>query len=140
MTPKDLSKEWDFTWMREIEFVNPDGGFAVVAETLERIGMVKKPDTLIQTAHILHKRGKYYIMHFKEMFLLDGKGQNAKNPFNEQDLARRNGIVDLLTKWNLVIPKTQEEGGNTSGLFIVPFRDRDAYDFQTKYSIGNKKG
>ena len=140
MTTKDLSKDWDFTCMREIDIINPDGGFAVIAETLERIGMFKKPETIVQTAHILHKRGKYYIVHFKEMFLLDGKGIYAKNPFNEYDLARRNGIVDLLTKWNLIYPKKKETPSSTKDLFIVPFRDKNLYYLEQKYSIGNKKG
>ncbi|MCH8476266.1 MAG: translational repressor RegA, partial [Opitutales bacterium] len=93
----------------------------------------------VQTAHILHKKGKYYIVHFKEMFLLDGKGANSKNPFNEDDRCRRNGIVDLLVKWKLVtaVHLRDWEDAHTNNIRVVPFKERDGYIFESKYTIGS---
>ena len=83
----------------EVQLVEPDN-FLLVKETLTRIGIAsKKTNTLYQSCHILHKQGKYYIMHFKELFLLDGK---KNTDFSENDVARRNTIVNLLEEWELI--------------------------------------
>ena len=82
----------------EVTLAEPDD-FLKVRETLSRIGVASKKDkTLYQSCHILHKQGKYYLLHFKELFLLDGK----KSDFSEEDKGRRNTIVNLLSEWNLL--------------------------------------
>jgi hypothetical protein len=113
--------------------------FLKVRETLSRIGLASKKDnTLYQSCHILHKQGKYYIVHFKELFLLDGKNAD----FSEGDLARRNRIVNLLEEWNLIeqvdYSKTETPEAPLNQIKIIPFKDKDQWNLVTKYTIGAK--
>lgn len=124
----------------EIELIEPDN-FLLVKETLTRIGVASKKDnTLYQSCHILHKQGKYYIMHFKELFLLDGK---KNTDFTENDQARRNTIANLLEEWGLVKvvdkSKTESPVVPISHVKIIPFKDKANWTCLAKYSIGTKK-
>lgn len=112
--------------------------FLKVKETLSRIGLASRKDnTLYQSCHIFHKQGKYYIVHFKELFLLDGKESN----FSEQDLARRNRIASLLNEWGLidiVEPKMIEEPiAPLNQVKIIAHKDKANWNLQVKYTIGN---
>lgn len=114
--------------------------FLKVRETLTRIGVASRKDrTLYQSCHILHKQGKYYIVHFKELFALDGKPTN----FAEEDIARRNTIANLLTEWGLITLvdpiKTEEPVAPLSQIKIISYKDKDAWELVTKYNIGKKK-
>lgn len=116
-----------------------DEDFLKVRETLSRIGVAsKKEQILYQSCHILHKQGMYYIVHFKELFGLDGKPSN----FSEEDIARRNTIANLIAEWGLVtlvdIHKTKEPIAAMSQIKIIPFRDKNDWELVTKYSIGRK--
>jgi hypothetical protein len=124
----------------EVKLVESDN-FLLVKETLTRIGIAsKKTNTLYQSCHILHKQGKYYIMHFKELFLLDGK---KNTDFSENDLARRNTIANLLEEWELIEivnkNKTAEPIVPISHIKIIPFKEKNNWILTAKYSIGNKK-
>jgi len=117
-----------------------DDDFLKVRETLTRIGVASRRDnTLFQSCHILHKQGKYYIVHFKELFLLDGKPSN----FDESDQGRRNTIVNLLADWGLVeiVNKTMSEQPLTplSQIKIIPFKEKEEWNLVPKYNIGRKK-
>lgn len=109
--------------------------FLKVKETLTRIGIASnKNKTLSQSCHILHKQGRYYIVHYKEMFLLDGK----TSTFNEEDLARRNTIVKLLSDWGLVeVDELPEPRGSMATIKILPHRDKSEWTLVEKYSIGS---
>mgnify|MGYP003389497229 CR=1 FL=1 len=114
--------------------------FLKVKETLTRIGISsRKEKKLYQSCHILHKRGKYYIVHFKELFALDGLPSN----FGESDIARRNTIVGLLAEWELlgiVKPECCEEPiASLGSIKILPFKDKDEWELCPKYHIGNRK-
>jgi hypothetical protein len=114
--------------------------FLKVKETLTRIGIAsKKEQKLFQSCHILHKQGKYYIVHFKELFMLDGK----TNDFSEEDRARRNMIVTLLEEWELVksvdASKNVEPVAPLSQIKILPFKEKDQWELIAKYSIGKKR-
>lgn len=113
--------------------------FLIVKETLTRIGIPsKEKKKLTQTCHILHKRGKYYIMHFKELFALDGKSTTL----NEQDLQRRNLIANLLEEWGLLLVVDADkytDEADIASVKILPARDADEWELIAKYSIGNKK-
>lgn len=114
--------------------------FLKIKETLTRIGVAsRKDDTLYQSCHILHKQGRYYIVHFKELFMLDGKNSN----FEEIDIGRRNTIVNLLAEWKLVqlVDKSRSEAPLTplNQIKIVSFKDKDKWTLVPKYTIGNKK-
>jgi len=109
-------------------------------ETLTRIGVAsKKEKKLYQSCHILHKRGKYYIVHFKELFLLDGK----QSDFSEEDKARRNSIANLLEEWKLIVivdkDKFQEPKAPMSQIKILPHKEKSEWILETKYSIGKRK-
>lgn len=113
--------------------------FLKVRETLTRIGLASKKDnTLYQSCHILHKQGKYYIVHFKELFALDGK----ETDLTENDIARRNTIVNLLAEWELVKivnkDQTKEPIVSMSQVKIIPYKEKDEWNLVTKYSIGKK--
>lgn len=113
--------------------------FLKVRETLSRIGLASKKDnTLYQSCHILHKQGKYYIVHFKELFLLDGKDST----FSEGDIARRNRIIHLLDEWELIeivdYKKIEDPIAPLNQIKIIPFKDKDNWNLVTKYTIGNK--
>ena len=122
----------------EVRLKNPED-FLKIKETLSRIGLASKKDnTLYQSCHILHKQGKYYIVHFKELFLLDGKDSTLV----EGDLARRNRIVNLLEEWellDLVHPeKTVEPIAPLNQIKIISFKEKNNWALVTKYTIGNK--
>lgn len=113
--------------------------FLKVKETLTRIGVASHKDrTLYQSCHILHKRGKYYIVHFKEIFLLDGK----RSDISEADYARRNAIAKLLQEWGLVeIVVPDQIVGNLAPLHqikIIPFKEKRDWTLCAKYTIGKK--
>lgn len=114
--------------------------FLKVKETLTRIGVASKKDqTLYQSCHILHKQGKYYIVHFKELFALDGRPTNM----SEGDIARRNTITNLLQEWGLISIvdkiKTQDPVTPLNQIKILPFKEKNAWQLVSKYSIGKKK-
>lgn len=115
--------------------------FLKVKETLTRIGVASRKDqTLFQSCHILHKQGKYYIVHFKELFLLDGKTQQTV--FDETDRARRNTIANLLAEWGLVIlvdPKKSDTPSGTVPIDIIPYREKRNWKLVPKYEIGKKR-
>lgn len=124
----------------EVQLVEPDN-FLLVKETLTRIGIAsKKTNTLYQSCHILHKQGKYYIMHFKELFLLDGK---KNTDFSENDKARRNTIANLLEEWELIKIVDKKRTGEPvvpiSHIKIISFKEKNDWILTAKYSIGNKK-
>jgi hypothetical protein len=113
--------------------------FLKVRETLTRIGVAaKKENVLYQSCHILHKQGKYYIVHFKELFALDGKPSNL----SENDLERRNTIANLLEEWGLVkvvdVEKTKLIAP-LSQIKIISFKDKNDWQLVAKYNIGKKK-
>jgi hypothetical protein len=123
----------------EISLKNADD-FLKVRETLTRIGVAsRKEKRLYQSCHILHKRGKYYIVHFKELFALDGKPSD----FSESDLGRRNTIANLLAEWGLLLivnPEASVEPVSPmSQIKILPHSERDEWELITKYNIGSKK-
>ena len=125
--------------MVEVKLREPDD-FLKVRETLTRIGIAsRKEKTLFQSCHILHKQGKYYIVHFKELFALDGKTTN----FTENDTARRNSIANLLSEWELIKlvnpDKSAEPTVPLSQLKILSFKEKDEWDLTPKYNIGNKR-
>jgi hypothetical protein len=114
--------------------------FLKVRETLTRIGVAsKKEKILYQSCHILHKKGKYYIVHFKELFSLDGKPTD----FSENDVARRNTVVNLLSDWELIgivdKEKTKELTVSLSQIKIIPHKEKSEWQLVPKYNIGAKK-
>ena len=119
----------------EIELNDPDD-FLKVKETLTRMGVPSfKTNTLYQSCHILHKRGRYFIMHFKEMFLLDGKDANL----SEEDIRRRNLIAKLLCEWGLIKIKNLkmvEEEVEMNKIKIIPYSEKNNWTLAAKYSIG----
>ena len=122
----------------EVRLHNPED-FLKVKETLSRIGLAsKKENTLYQSCHILHKQGKYYIVHFKELFLLDGKQAD----FSEGDIARRNRIVALLDEWELVELVNPSMIDNPiaplNQIKIIPYKEKSQWNLVTKYTIGNR--
>jgi hypothetical protein len=116
-----------------------DDDFLKVRETLTRIGVASRKDrTLYQSCHILHKQGRYYIVHFKELFALDGKPTN----FSENDEARRNTIVNLLTEWDLVKLESTDKLdpiAPLSQIKILPFKEKGDWTLTAKYNIGKKR-
>ena len=114
--------------------------FLKIKETLTRIGVASKKDkTLYQSCHILHKQGRYYIVHFKELFALDGKPSN----FSEGDIARRNTIVNLLKEWGLVdiviSTSTESPISPISQIKVLPHKEKNVWELVAKYNIGKKK-
>jgi hypothetical protein len=114
--------------------------FLKVKETLTRIGVASRKDqSLYQSCHILHKQGKYYIIHFKELFMLDGKPAN----FSDDDIGRRNTIAALLEEWGLVkivnTDAVQDPRLPMSQIKILPFKEKDQWTLVSKYNIGRKK-
>jgi hypothetical protein len=123
----------------EIKF-NEEEDFLKIKETLTRIGIAsKKTNTLYQSCHILHKKGKYYLLHFKELFALDGKTTDI----TEDDIARRNTIAALLGEWGLceiVTPdKIIEPRASMSQIKILPYKEKESWNLESKYSIGKSK-
>lgn len=123
--------------MLEVTLKQPDD-FLKIRETLSRIGVASRKDkTLFQSCHILHKQGKYYIVHFKELFALDGK----KATLVENDIQRRNTIAILLQDWNLlniVKPENAENKAPLSQIKIIAFKEKGEWNLSAKYNIGKK--
>lgn len=123
----------------EVKLIEPDD-FLKVRETLSRIGIASYKDkTLYQSCHILHKKSKYYILHFKELFLLDGK----KSDFTEDDKARRNTIANLLHEWELVDLVDEDKSKSPvvpiSQIKIISHKEKNKWNLVQKYTIGKKK-
>lgn len=116
-----------------------DENFLKIRETLTRIGIASKRDnTIYQSCHILHKRGRFYITHFKEMFLLDGK----ESSFEASDIGRRNTIISLLAQWKLVTvvdpSEIESPRASLSSIKIVSFKDKQDWTLVAKYTVGRK--
>ena len=128
---------WSSADMLEVTIKQPDD-FLKVRETLTRIGVASRKDkTLFQSCHILHKQGKYYITHFKELFALDGKNSTL----TENDIQRRNTIALLLQDWNLieVVNTTMVENkAPLSQIKVLPFKEKNEWNLVAKYNIGKK--
>ncbi len=125
--------------MVECTLKEPDD-FLKIRETLTRIGVASRKDkTLFQSCHILHKQGRYFIVHFKELFALDGKPTN----FSENDQARRNTIANLLAEWGLILlvdsERTSELIVPLNRLKILAYKEKEEWTLTAKYNIGNKK-
>ena len=125
--------------MVECTLAEPDD-FLKIRETLTRIGVASRKDkTLFQSCHILHKQGRYFIVHFKELFALDGKPTN----FSENDQARRNTIANLLSEWGLIVlvnsERTAELTVPLNQLKILAYKEKDEWTLTAKYNIGSKK-
>ncbi len=133
----ELDNTWHPEKMLEVQLKEPDD-FLKVRETLTRIGVASRKDKkLFQSCHILHKQGRYFIVHFKELFALDGKFAN----FSENDLERRNTIASLLADWGLVAILNKENAQNKAPLSqikVLAFKEKDEWDLQAKYNIGKK--
>ena len=127
---------WTQEDMLEITLNEPDD-FLKVRETLSRIGVAsRKEKKLYQSCHILHKQGRYYVLHFKELFALDGKNTNL----TENDIARRNTIANLLRDWGLVnIIGEVGELAPLSQIKVLSFLEKNEWALETKYNIGSKK-
>ena len=130
------SVNWTQEQMLEVELKEPDD-FLKIRETLSRIGVASRKDkVLYQSCHILHKQGKYFIVHFKELFALDGKQTNL----SENDIARRNTISRLLSDWGLVKIKGETDpAAPLSQIKIISFKEKNEWILVTKYNIGKKK-
>lgn len=123
----------------EVTLDDPRDSFLKVIETLTRIGVTSRNEKkLVQSCHILQKKGKYYIVHFKEMFLLDGRRQTN---FTIEDMFRRNTIARLLEEWGLVKivdPEVMEGFVPMRKIRILPYREKNEWELVSKYTIGNK--
>jgi hypothetical protein len=135
---EEMMEEYNWTQeqMLEVSLSEPDD-FLKVRETLSRIGVSsRKERKLYQSCHILHKQGRYFIVHFKELFALDGKDTNL----SENDVARRNTIAKLLSDWGLVgIMGNAEPQAPLSQIKVLSFKEKDDWILETKYNIGKKK-
>jgi hypothetical protein len=133
-----MDSHWDASHMVEVTLQQPDD-FLKVRETLTRIGVASRSERkLYQSCHILHKQGRYYIVHFKELFLLDGKNSD----FSENDIQRRNRITKLLSDWglvNVVNEEQIEDASSISQIKILPHKEKAEWQLIPKYSIGSKK-
>lgn len=123
----------------EVRLPDPQA-FLKVKETLTRIGVASKKDkTLYQSCHILHKQGRYYLVHFKEMFMLDGKSTD----FSEEDRGRRNTIANLLAEWELISlvdpDKSKEPLTPLNRIKIIAYSEKPEWNLVAKYSLGKKK-
>lgn len=130
---------FDLNQLVEVRLKNAED-FLKVRETLSRIGLAsKKENTLYQSCHILHKQSKYYIVHFKELFMLDGK----EATFSEGDIARRNTIINLLDEWELIevvnYDKIETPVAQLNQIKIIPFKEKNKWNLVTKYTIGNSR-
>ena len=128
---------WTPDKMIEILLSEPDD-FLKVRETLTRIGVAsRKEKKLYQSCHILHKQGKYYIVHFKELFALDGKKANL----SINDVQRRNRIIQLLSDWGLITTITDEvlDIAPLNQIKVISYKDKGNWTLETKYNIGKKK-
>ena len=131
-------KEWVPADMLEVTLNEPDD-FLKIRETLTRIGVASRKDQkLYQSCHILHKQGRYFIVHFKELFLLDGKPSNLI----ENDVQRRNTIATLLSDWGLVTmikPSQAQDTAPLRQIKVIPFKEKTEWELCPKYNIGNTK-
>ena len=129
--------QWAPTDMLEVTLNEPDD-FLKVRETLTRIGVAsRKEKKLYQSCHILHKQGRYFIVHFKELFMLDGKKANLE----ETDIQRRNTIATLMSDWGLVTIENSDKAANCAPLRLIkilPFKEKNQWELCPKYNIGNK--
>jgi hypothetical protein len=129
--------EWSLDKLLEVEF-EKDDDFLKIKETLTRIGVASNRDkVLYQSTHILHKRGRYYIVHFKELFALDGKNSTI----DIVDIERRNAIIKLLVEWNLltVVDESKLDPMGHIGQFkVISFKDKKNWDLVPKYTIGSR--
>ena len=129
-------KDWTPASMLEVSLNEPDD-FLKIRETLTRIGVASRKDQkLYQSCHILHKQGRYFIVHFKELFLLDGKPSNLV----ENDLERRNTIATLLADWGLVSiinPERSKSLAPLRQIKVIPFKEKTQWELCPKYNIGN---
>ena len=134
----DLEYKWSPDQMVEVTLKEPDD-FLKVRETLTRIGVAsRKEKKIYQSCHILHKQGKYYIVHFKELFALDGKRANLFN----NDVQRRNRIAQLLSDWGLISVVDSEKIGDAAPLSqikVLSYKDKGEWTLESKYNIGKKK-
>ena len=132
------SISWSQDQMLEVVLREPDD-FLKVRETLSRIGVAsRKERKLYQSCHILHKQGKYYIVHFKELFALDGKTANL----TQNDVQRRNRITQLLSDWGLIsIVKTDEvlDIAPLNQIKVLSYKEKGEWELESKYNIGKKK-
>jgi len=130
--------QWSKNDMVEVNLKEPDD-FLKVRETLTRIGVAsRKEKKLFQSCHILHKKGQYYIVHFKELFALDGKKANL----SENDVQRRNRIIKLLSDWGLVeIVKedTVTDAAPLSQIKVISYKEKTEWTLESKYNIGKKR-
>jgi|TARA_B100000035_G_C21007902_1_gene558191 hypothetical protein len=138
MTEGEHEISWNVDMMVEVSLRQPDD-FLKVRETLTRIGVAsRKEKKLFQSCHILHKKGKYYIVHFKELFALDGKHANLTS----NDVERRNRITKLLSDWGLVDIASPESLGELAPLNqikVISYKDKGEWILESKYNIGKKK-
>ena len=122
----------------EVTLKNPDD-FLKVRETLSRIGVAsRKEKTLFQSCHILHKQSRYFIVHFKELFALDGKDAD----FSDNDLQRRNTVAHLLADWGLITilnPEIHEDKAPLNQIKVIAFKEKNEWELVQKYNIGRKK-
>lgn len=134
----DVAIEWSPSSMLEVTLNEPDD-FLKVRETLTRIGISSKKDKkLYQSCHILHKQGRYFIVHFKELFLLDSKPSNLV----QNDIQRRNTIATLLSDWGLITivnPEKAQDVAPLRQIKIISYKDKDNWELCPKYNIGSKK-
>ena len=130
--------KWTPDQMVEVNLSEPDD-FLKVRETLTRIGVAsRKEKKLYQSCHILHKQGKYYIVHFKELFALDGKSANL----SLNDVQRRNRIIQLLSDWGLITikkPDTIVDVAPLSQIKVLSYKDKGGWNLESKYNNGKKK-
>ena len=133
----ELDNSWHPENMLEVQLKEPDD-FLKVRETLTRIGVASRKDKkLFQSCHILHKQGRYFIVHFKELFALDGKEANL----TENDTERRNTIAQLLADWGLIAiinATVAEKKAPLSQIKVLSFKEKGEWDLQAKYNIGKK--
>jgi len=131
-------QEWTPAMMLEVVLNEPDD-FLKVRETLTRIGVASRKDNMLyQSCHILHKQGRYFITHFKELFLLDGKPSNLM----ENDIERRNTVATLLSDWRLITIVNNEQAKEKAPLRqikIISYKDKDQWQLCPKYNIGTNK-
>ncbi len=136
MEEQSQISNWHPDAMLEISLNEPDD-FLKVRETLTRIGVASRKDNkLFQSCHILHKQGRYFIVHFKELFLLDGKPSNLL----ENDVQRRNTISVLLSDWGLISilnPEAAKDVAPLRQIKVIPFKDKSQWELCPKYNIGN---
>ena len=137
-TVKEPEVNWNQDLMVEVQLNEPDD-FLKVSETLTRIGVAsRKEQKLYQSCHILHKQGRYFIVHFKELFALDGKHANL----TANDIQRRNRITQLLSDWGLIEVVKAESIADIAPLNqikVLSFKEKDKWTLETKYNIGKKK-